>query len=89
MTCDHPECADDAPKTYTDEHGNTLALCEAHYYYLVSGKKPSTLRPERTVGFDPVRRKAVLAKTLERDKPTSRTGIDFPEPELHTKRREQ
>jgi hypothetical protein len=89
MTCDHPECADDAPKTYTDEHGNELALCAAHYYYLVSGKKPSTLRPERTVGLDFPRREAILDEAQGRDTPISRTELDFPEPELHTKRREQ
>lgn len=44
MTCDHPECSDDEHRTYTDDHDNTLDLCEAHYYYLVSGKKPSSLK---------------------------------------------
>ena len=53
--CDHPECSDDEHKTYSDEHDNELALCEAHYYYLVSGDRPSTLRPERTPEFDPGR----------------------------------
>ena len=38
MTCDHPKCDDDVHKTYSDDHGNDLELCEAHYYYLVSGE---------------------------------------------------
>ena len=53
MTCDHPACSDDQHKTYSDEHDNDLELCEAHYYYLVSGKKPSALKPDRIRGFEP------------------------------------
>lgn len=46
MTCDHPKCNDDVHKTYSDEKDNELELCEAHYYYLVSGDKPPRTEPD-------------------------------------------
>jgi len=43
-TCDHPDCTDDALDAYTDAHGNDLDVCPAHYWWLVSGHKPDTLK---------------------------------------------
>ena len=37
--CDHPNCSNDAIKTYSDGNGNSLDLCNRHYYELVSGQK--------------------------------------------------
>jgi len=37
MNCKHPNCRTDASDTYSDEHGNTLRLCEKHYYQNVTG----------------------------------------------------
>ena len=48
--CDHPACEDEIHKTYHDENDNGLDLCEAHYYWLVSGKKPNSLK---TPGIGP------------------------------------
>ena len=52
MPCDHPKCSDEQHKTYRDENDNELELCEAHYYYLVSGETKPRTRP--VPDFDPV-----------------------------------
>ena len=46
MTCDHPNCSDDVHKTYHDDNDNDLGLCEAHYYYLVSGETRPRTSPD-------------------------------------------
>lgn len=39
--CEHPSCSNPRLKTYTGTDGNTLKLCDVHYYNLVSGKNLS------------------------------------------------
>jgi len=34
--CDKPHCHDPQYRTYTDEHGNRLVLCESHYFQVVA-----------------------------------------------------
>jgi hypothetical protein len=89
MSCDHPKCTDDEHKTYHDEHDNELALCEAHYYYLVSGDRPSTLQPDRTPGFGRPRREVILDEAQGRGLSTAPDGFDLPEKGLQTDRRER
>ena len=36
--CQHPQCNLASEKTYRGRNGNSLKLCEKHYYNLVSGK---------------------------------------------------
>jgi len=37
-TCDKPSCTDQGDRTYVGPHGNTLDLCDGHYYdAVVSG----------------------------------------------------
>jgi len=35
--CQNPNCTRDATETYRGGNGNTLRLCERHYYQIVSG----------------------------------------------------
>lgn len=39
--CEKPGCERDAEKTYSGAGGNSLRLCEEHYYRLVASDSPS------------------------------------------------
>jgi len=39
--CEKPWCTELPSKTYSDDNGNRLSLCEEHYYELVTGRKSS------------------------------------------------
>ena len=40
--CQKPTCSETAKQTYRDPNGNTLRLCEKHYYELVTGSPTFT-----------------------------------------------
>jgi len=42
MDCQNPSCTDDASEHYRDEHGNSVRVCERHYYRLVTGESGGT-----------------------------------------------
>ena len=41
-TCQHPSCSTDAEETYSGPNGNTLSLCQRHYYNAVTGGETPT-----------------------------------------------
>lgn len=36
--CGKPHCDEQGTKTYRDENGNSITLCDEHYYQAVTGR---------------------------------------------------
>lgn len=70
--CQNPHCTTESDSTYKDEHGNTLDLCERHYYELVSGVLASSFGTSPTgVQFTQTRQQPIGATPTT----TSGSGI--------------
>lgn len=35
--CERPRCTQEARRTYRDDNGNSIRLCQRHYYHEVTG----------------------------------------------------
>lgn len=40
--CQHPHCTADGEESYSGPNGNTLSVCEKHYWKLVTGESTSS-----------------------------------------------
>jgi hypothetical protein len=50
-TCQNPRCDEPASDTYEGENGNTIRLCEEHYYNLVTRSCGGTSNADPLVPF--------------------------------------
>lgn len=65
-TCEHPSCTGDANKTYSGSQGNTLQLCERHYYDAVTDGGDSDTDPSPSIVSDPLGTVATPGEEFER-----------------------